>query len=153
MPSKPSSSKTVLFWNTLQDVFYLHFYLCLTQRTQRIIISINQSMHYNSRMTASVLRKICCFLSASAAASCPCLGLFVSGSWCCWSAQCHRERRERHALTLYCAVTEKNKINVCLCTDKEVSIACTQSFNLTAVMYLAYWVLPFLWPECSSEIQ
>lgn len=33
---------------------------------------------------------------------------------------------------------KKNKINVCLCADKEVSIACTQSFNLTAVMYPAY---------------
>ena len=29
---------------------------------------------------------------------------------------------DRHALRLYCAVTEENKINMCLCADKEVSI-------------------------------
>lgn len=29
---------------------------------------------------------------------------------------------DRHALRLYCAVTEENKINMCLCADKKVSI-------------------------------
>lgn len=29
---------------------------------------------------------------------------------------------DRHALRLYCAVTEENKINMCFCADKKVSI-------------------------------
>lgn len=29
---------------------------------------------------------------------------------------------DRHALRLYCAVTKENKINMCFCADKKVSI-------------------------------
>jgi len=29
---------------------------------------------------------------------------------------------DRHALSLYCTVTVENKINMCLCADKKVSI-------------------------------
>lgn len=36
---------------------------------------------------------------------------------------------DRHALSLYCAVTEGNKINMCFCADKKVPVTCTQSLT------------------------
>lgn len=96
-------------------------------------------------MIASVLRKTCDFLRAFLVQ----VQLQVALVWGCVlypapdaaEVLSATERGEIDAPLVYIVLSLKkktNKINMCLCTDKEVSTACTQSFNLTAVMYPAY---------------
>lgn len=95
-------------------------------------------------MIASILRRTCYFLRAFLVQ----VQLQVALVWGCMLYRAPdaaevlsaTERGEIDVPLVYIVLSlkEKTKINMCLCSDKEVSTACTQSFNLTAVMYPAY---------------